>query len=61
MEAHMQKHIRFAIAAAIFALTMFMWASASLEMPNNDVAPQKVEPPASNPHPLPFQVLRPIY
>ncbi len=57
----MQKHVRFAIAATILALTMIMWASASLEMPNNEVVPANIAPSASNPHPLPFQILRPIY
>jgi hypothetical protein len=60
MEAHMQKHVSFAIAATILALTMIFWASASLEMPDGDVVPPNVEPPAPNPN-LPFQVLRPIY
>jgi hypothetical protein len=60
MEAHMQKHVSFAIAATILALTMIFWASASLEMPNGDVVPPNVAPAAANPN-LPFQVLSPVY
>jgi hypothetical protein len=60
MEAHMRKHISFAIAAMILALTMIAWASASLEMPNSDVVPANVAPSVANPS-LPFQVLSPAY
>ena len=56
----MRKHISFAIAVAILALTMSFWASASFEMPNGDVVPPNVAAQASNPN-LPFQVLSPIY
>jgi hypothetical protein len=60
MEAHVQKHVCFAIAATILALTMIFWASASLELPNNDVVLPNLAPPAANAN-LPFQVLSPIY
>jgi hypothetical protein len=56
----MRKHIGFTVAAAILALTMIFWASASFEMPNGDVIPPQVAAPASNPN-LPFQVLSPVY
>jgi hypothetical protein len=60
MEAHMRKHISFAIAGTILVLAMIFWASASLEMPDSEAVPPNVEPPALNPN-LPFQALRPIY
>jgi hypothetical protein len=56
----MQKHVSFAIAATILALTMIFWASTSIEMPNSDVVPPNVAPAATNPN-LPFQVLSPVY
>ncbi len=56
----MRKHISFAIAATILALTMIFWASASYEMPNSDVVPPNVAPHAAHPI-LPFQVLSPVY
>ena len=56
----MQKHVSFAIAATILALTMIFWASASLEMPNGAVVPPNVAPAVANPN-LPFQVLSPAY
>ena len=57
----MRKNISFTIAATILALTMIFWASASYEMPNNEVLPANIAPSASNSHPLSFQVLSPVY
>jgi hypothetical protein len=59
----MRKHLRFAFAAAVAALSMIVWARAGNFAPSShDIVRPKVEmaSPALDPN-LPFQVLRPVY
>ena len=59
----MRKHLRFAFAAAVAALSMIVWAKAGNVGPNiHDIVRPKVElaSPALAPN-LPYQVLRPVY
>ena len=59
----MRKHLRFAFAAAVAALSMIVWAKAGNVGPSiHDIVRPKVElaSPALDPN-LPFQVLRPRY